>query len=250
MKLLKEILGRIFAVWGIIVFVITMLPVFLIMWLIGKMKEPNRTVTFRLLAKRWMQVFFFLTGCRLKIKGKEYFEAGKNYIVICNHNSLFDVPVTTPFIPGPPNKTIAKIEMASTPLFGLIYRRGSVLVDRKKNNSRRESFNMMKEVLNLGMHMCIYPEGTRNRTTQPLKEFHDGAFRLAIDTRKPIMPALIFNTRKVLPPGKPFFFWPCRIEMHFLPPRIIKDTDTHDILKKEIFEKMYEYFRVKREVLA
>ena len=242
MKLLKEILGRIFALWGVIIFVITMLPVFLIMWLIGSMKEPKRTIVFRLLCKRWMQVFFFLTGCRLKVKGAEYFEPGKNYVVICNHNSLFDVPVTTPFIPGPPNKTIAKIEMASTPLFGLIYRRGSILVDRKSNSSRRDSFNKMREVLNLGMHMCIYPEGTRNRSTQLIKEFQDGAFRLAIDTGKPIMPAVIFNTRKVLPPGKPFFFWPCRMEMHFLPPREILADDKHGLLKQEMHEQMYNYF--------
>lgn len=242
MKLFKQILGRIFAVWGILVFVITMLPVFLTIWLIGKMKEPNRTVTFRMLCKHWMQVFFFFTGCRLKIKGAANFRKKENYIVICNHNSLFDVPVTTPFIPGPPNKTIAKIEMASTPLFGLIYRRGSVLVDRKRTNSRRDSFNKMKEVLRLGMHMCIYPEGTRNRSSLPLKDFQDGAFRLAMETKTSIMPALIFNTRKVLPPGKPFFFWPCRMEMHFLPPREIKESDTHDILKKELFEKMFQYY--------
>ena len=242
MKLLKEILGRIFAIWGIIVFVITMLPVFLIMWLIGRMKEPNRTATFRLLSKRWMQVFFFFVGCRLKIKGAEYFEPGENYIVISNHNSLFDVPVTTPFIPGPPNKTIAKIEMAKTPLFGLLYRRGSVLVDRKSTGSKRDSFAKMREVLNLGMHMCIYPEGTRNRTPMPLKEFQDGAFRLAVDTKKAIMPAILFNTRKVLPPGKPFYFWPSLIEMHFLPPRNILPGDTHSELKEELFRKMYSYY--------
>ena len=242
MKLGKEILGRLFALWGVIVFIITMIPVFLIMWLIGNMKEPGRTSTFRLLSKRWMQVFFLLVGCRLKIKGAEHFAPGQNYIVICNHNSLFDVPVTTPFIPGPANKTIAKVEMASTPLFGLIYQRGSVLVDRKNTNSRRDSFNKMREVLSLGLHMCIYPEGTRNRTSQPLKEFQDGAFRLAIDTKKPIMPAVIFNTRKVLPPGKPFFFWPSRMEMHFLPPRKISSDDNHASLKQELFEKMYDYF--------
>ncbi len=57
-----------------------------------------------------------------------------------------DVPMTTPFIPGP-NKTIAKIEMASIPVFGVIYKRGSVLVDRKSEESRKNSYVQMKEVL-------------------------------------------------------------------------------------------------------
>ena len=242
MKVVKEILGRIFAIWGILVFVITMIPVFLSMWVIGMIKEPGRISAFRMITKIWMTLFFFLSGCRLKIRGAENFEKGQNYIVICNHNSLFDVPVTTPFIPGPPNKTIAKIEMAKTPLFGLIYKRGSLLLDRKDPNSRRESFTKMKEVLNLGIHMCIYPEGTRNRSTEPLKEFHDGAFRLAKDTRKSIMPAVIFNTKKVLPPGKPFFFWPSRMEMHFLQPRQILDTDKTADLKVELFKLMSDYY--------
>ena len=159
---------------------------------------------------------FFLTGCRLKIKGKENFKKGENYIITCNHNSLMDVPVSTPFSPGA-NKTIAKAEMAKIPLFGLIYKRGSILVDRNDKQSRQSSFRKMKEVLRLGLHVCIYPEGTRNQSSLPLKSFHDGAFRLSVESNKAIIPALIFNTKKVLPPGKPFYFMPSKMEIHFLP---------------------------------
>ena len=136
------------------------------MWIIGIVDEPKRTRIFRIISKVWMKIFFFLTGCSLKIVGLENFKRGENYIVTCNHNSLMDVPLTTPFIPGP-NKTIAKAELAKTPLFGLVYKRGSILVDRNDKNSRQKSFNKMKEVLNMGMHMCIYPEGTRNKTNLP-----------------------------------------------------------------------------------
>src|SRR6185436_13938883 len=159
---------------------------------------------------------------------------GENYIVICNHNSFMDVPLTTPFIPKA-NKTIAKIEMARIPVFGLIYKRGSILVDRKDKASRTESFKKMKEVLDMGMHMCIYPEGTRNKTTEPLKAFHDGAFKLAIDTQKPLLPAIIFNTKKVLPAGKQFYYWPSKMELHFLPPVAIKNSDNAEELKLKLF---------------
>lgn len=182
-----------------------------------------------------------MTGCSLKIIGKENFRKGENYIVTCNHNSYMDVPLTTPFIPGP-NKTIAKAEMAKTPLFGLVYRRGSVLVDRNDKNSRQNSFKKMKEVLNTGMHMCIYPEGTRNKTSLPLKDFYDGAFKLAVDTGKSILPALIFNTKKVLPSEKTFFFWPSKMELHFLPPVAVKQSDKWEIVKEKVFKIMTDYY--------
>ncbi len=238
---MKNILGRVFAVWGILWFVITMLIFILPFWFIGIFPEPKRTRLFRIISKIWMNIYFPVVGCWLYIKGRQHFKKNENYIVICNHNSLMDVPLTTPEIPGP-NKTIAKAEMAKTPLFGLIYKRGSILVDRKSKNSRSESFSKMKQVLAMGMHMCIYPEGTRNKTSEPLKEFHDGAFRLAVDTGKPIIPAIIYNTKKALPADKGFFFWPCAMHLHFLEARVIVPGDDAEKLKSEMFEKMTKYY--------
>jgi len=241
MSLAKEILGRIFAFWAMIIFILTMLPVALCMWVIGLVREPQRTEIFRNISKAWMSIFFLFSGCRLKIKGKENFEKGVNYIVICNHNSFMDVPLATPFIPGA-NKTIAKIEMSRIPLFGLIYKRGAILVDRKNKDSRRDSFKKMKDVLLLGMHMCIYPEGTRNKTDEPLKEFHNGAFKLAVETGTSILPAIMFHTKKVLPIDKPFFFWPSTMEIHFLASIQVLKTDDFETVKTEMHQLMSNYY--------
>lgn len=238
---MKNFLAKILAAWALLIFIITLLPIALLMWIIGIKPEPSRTQIFRKISKVWMKVFFFLTGCSLKVIGKNNFKPGEKYIVTCNHNSLMDVPVSTPFIPGA-NKTIAKVEMAKIPLFGLIYKRGSILVDRNDKNSRRDSFKKMKNVLNQGMHVCIYPEGTRNITQLPLKEFHDGAFRLAIETGTPIIPALIFNTKKILPPGKSFHFLPAKMEIHFLTPVYITPEDNYELLKIKIHDLMSNYY--------
>ena len=242
MNLITRLYGRIMAVWAIIIFIITMIPAYLIIWMSGIFKEPKSSTAHKWISHVWMRIFFFLTGCSLFRRGKNNFEKGLNYIVICNHNSLMDVPVTTPFIPGPANKTIAKIEMAKTPLFGLIYKRGSVLVDRNDKKSRADSFIKMKRVLEMGLHMCIYPEGTRNKTDQPLKEFHDGAFRLAIETGKPIMPALLFNTKKVLDPDRGFYFFPSRMEMHFLKPFKVYPEDDVASLREKSSKLMTDYY--------
>jgi len=241
MTLFKNIFARIWAVWGIIWFVITMLLFIIPFAIYYKMAEPKRTYGFIAWSRIWMAVYLPLIGCPVKIKGKENFKVGENYIVLCNHNSLIDVPVSSPGIPGG-NKTIAKIEMANIPLFGMLYRMGSVLVDRKSETSRRESFSKMKEVLDMGLHMCIYPEGTRNKTDQPLKSFHDGAFRLAVNTQKPIIPAILFNSKKAMPSDKTFYLLPHPLQMHFLPPVYITENDTVEGLKEKLFHLMGEYY--------
>lgn len=241
MNLIRNIFGRLWAVWGVILFIVTMLLFMIPFLVIRFFPEPKMTRYFISFSKVWMQIFLNGIGCPLTVKGKENFEKGKNYIVVCNHNSLMDVPVSCPFIPGG-NKTIAKTEMAKTPVFGMLYKMGSVLVDRKSEKSRRESYIKMKQVLQTGLHMSIYPEGTRNKSDEPLKTFHDGAFRLAIDTGKPIIPALIFNTRKVLPVNKAFFVLPHSLEMHFLKPVYVEQNITAVQLKEKVFKLMFDYY--------
>lgn len=238
MKWMKEILGRIFALWAAIIFVGSLLIFFIPIWATAIWKEPQRTVYVFKVFRVWMKFFFVVAGVQRIFIGKEHFQKGQNYIVVCNHNSFMDVPLSSPGVPGP-NKTIAKAEMARIPLFGMIYKRGSVLVDRRSEESRRTSYFKMKEVLNMGLHMCIYPEGTRNITSQPLQRFHDGAFKLAVETQKPIIPSLIFYTQRVLP-RKPFFFWPHKVEMHFLP-AIEAANQTSQQLKEKVFEVMKNY---------
>lgn len=241
MKLLKNIFGRIWAFWGLIVFTITLLIIFIPILITFKIKEPLGTEIFRNLSKGWMTVFLTLIGCRLKIVGKENFKKGETYILVCNHNSFMDVPVTTPFVPGA-NKTIAKKSITKVPIFGWVYTRGSVLVDRDSDESRRQSFEMMKQTLANGLHMVIYPEGTRNRTREPLKQFYDGAFKLAAATGKNIIPTLLFNTNTVLPTHKVFFLWPKTLEMHFLPAVETRNVPVKE-MKEKVFKIMWDYYK-------
>lgn len=240
MKLLKDIFGRFWAFWGIISFISTFLIIYIPSMVTWLLPEPKGQKIFIDIARLWMSIWLRLVGCPVKIKGREYFEKGKSYIVTCNHNSLMDVPLSSPFIPGA-NKTIAKTSFAKVPVFGFYYMKGAVLVDRKNEKSRKESFEKMKQVLKKGMHMCIYPEGTRNRTNEPLKKFYDGAFKLATDTGTAIIPAIIFNTRKAVPVHKSFYFLPHKLEMHFLPP-VGVESKTTDELREEIFLIMKDYY--------
>ena len=158
------------------------------------MNETKGQKYFIAVSRIWMNVWLFLIGCPVKVSGKENFKPGIAYIVVFNHNALLDVPLSAPFVPGG-NKTIAKASFAKIPIFGTYYKRGSVLVDRKNEKSRTRSFDAMKKVLAKGMHMCIYPEGTRNRSAEPIKPFYDGAFKLAMAAKTEIIPCVIFGTK-------------------------------------------------------
>ncbi len=238
--MIKNIFARIWAIWGLISFVITFLVIFLPSMASHLIAEPRGQYFFIKVSKFWMDCWLFLVGCPVKVTGKENFKKGVAYVVVYNHNALLDVPLSAPYVPGP-NKTIAKASFAKIPVFGLFYRKGSVLVDRKNERSRVKSFDAMKKVLATGMHMCIYPEGTRNRTTEPIKQFYDGAFRLAIAAKKDIMPCVITGTKKAMPINKSFYLVPTRLKMHFLPPLSSENIPVQE-LKQKVFDAMKEYY--------
>ncbi len=241
MNLLKNIFARIWALWGLISFVITFLIIFIPSMLAYLMDEmPNGQYYFIKVSKYWMNCWLFLVGCPVKVMGKENFAAGIAYVIVFNHNALLDVPLSAPYVPGP-NKTIAKASFAKTPLFGWFYSKGSVLVDRKNERSRTKSFEAMKKVLASGMHMCIYPEGTRNSTNEPIKQFYDGAFKLAAAANKDIIPCVIIGTKKAMPIDKKFYLLPTPLKMYFLPPVSSANISTKD-LKDKVHEMMTEQY--------
>lgn len=240
MKIVKSIVARILAFWALLVFASTM---FLFIWfylICYVLPEPQKTRWHRQISKLWMGLFLILSGCRFSITGKENFDDTTNAVIVCNHNSLIDIPVSFPFLPRA-NKTIAKKSFSKIPIFGLIYTFGTVLVDRKDEKSRRKSIEDMKEVLATGLDMLIYPEGTRNRTSEPLKSFHSGAFKLAIDTNKPIIPVVLLNTKKILPAKPAMYFTPGKIQMDILP-AIYPEGHTIDSLKNKVFDIMAAHY--------
>ncbi len=240
MKLVKNIIARTLAIWALLMFVYTM---FIFLWfylLCFFIPDPFKTRYHRRVSQMWMHLFLFLTGCSYRVKGEEVFKGMPNAVIVCNHNSLIDIPISTPFLPRA-NKTIAKKSFIYVPLFGWIYLFATVVVDRKDHNSRKESFDKMLNVLNNGLDMLIYPEGTRNKTSEPLKSFYDGAFKLSIDAQKPIIPVVLLNTKKILPAKPIFYFTPGKINMHILP-AIYPQGHTKDSLKQAVYDVMAKYY--------
>ena len=228
-------------------FVVTMLVVFIPIWLISLLPEPKRARALHPVFRAWMGFFMPLVGCPILRRGKEHFKKGEQYVVVTNHNSLVDIPVSSPWIPGP-NKTLAKIEMSRIPIFGVIYKAGSILVNRKSENSRRQSFSDMQRTLEMGTHLCLYPEGTRNKTKEPIQRFYDGAFITAIKAQRDIIPGIIFNTGRILPHNKKLWARPLPIRFHFLAPVSTKGLTLEDLpaLKERVHKLMTDYYQANK----
>jgi 1-acyl-sn-glycerol-3-phosphate acyltransferase len=142
MKIIKNIVARVLAIWALLVFASTMMLFLWFYLLCFFMQDPFKTRYHRKVSQMWMGLFLFLSGCTFRVKGKEVFKGMGNAIVVCNHNSLIDIPVSTPFLPRA-NKTIAKKSFVYVPLFGWIYQFATVIVDRKDLKKRLGTFLRM-----------------------------------------------------------------------------------------------------------
>jgi 1-acyl-sn-glycerol-3-phosphate acyltransferase len=148
----------------------------------------------------WSWIFSQLTFIRYTFHGRENIEKGKAYIYVSNHTSFLDLPGIRMTIPGQ-FRPLAKKELLKIPIFGWIARSATVIVDRSSSQSRKKSIDKLKQILMDGVSILIFAEGTQNRTKEILQPFHDGAFRIAIDTQQPLLPMVVIGAGKLMPPG-------------------------------------------------
>ncbi len=141
----------------------------------------------------WGRAWYFLVGIRNKEIYETPHDRKKQYIFVANHISYMDIPCIVLGL-HQPVRILGKHEMVKYPVFGLIYRMVVILVDRSNADRRAKSVRGLKAALQKGISIFIFPEGTFNETGKPLKEFYDGAFRIAIETQTPIKPMLFLNT--------------------------------------------------------
>src|SRR5258707_13384672 len=167
---------------------------------------------------RWWDTAW-LTG--IGIRHRNIYEsepdANRQYIFISNHISCLDIPMILRAITRDSIRILGKIEMARIPIFGYIYSKAVVMVDRRSAHQRSRSVRELKGVLSAGISVFIFPEGTFNETRQPLKEFYDGAFRIAIETQTPLQPILFLDTYQLMDYSSILLLRPGRMRSVFLP---------------------------------
>jgi len=134
----------------------------------------------------------------IKIHGRQHFHHGKGYVIIGNHNSDYDIFINSTTLPWSSVFCfLSKAEIGKIPVFGIIAKTLAVLVDRSSMTSRVRSMRHMKDVLESGKSVWIFAEGTRNKTCEPLLDFKDGAFKLALEMKVPIIVNTLVGIRHI-----------------------------------------------------
>lgn len=188
----------------------------------------------------WSWIFSQLTFIRYRFYGKENFRKGQAYIYVSNHTSFLDIPGLTMLLPGQ-FRPLAKKELLKIPIFGWIARSATIIVDRSSPESRKKSIDRLKAFLKAGISILIFAEGTQNRSKDILQPFHDGAFRIAVDTQQPILPVVVLGAGRLMPPGT-IDLKPGLIRI-FVGKEISTDglsAQEVRMLKQQTFEKMSE----------
>ncbi|MEO6949430.1 MAG: lysophospholipid acyltransferase family protein [Ginsengibacter sp.] len=240
MKFVSKGLKFIFSIYGFIIFLVVMfilLPFFIIAFSMKPLKGGNLVIQ---LSRIWARVFFFFTLIKSEKIYEEKPDETKEYIFVTNHISYIDIPMMMVVTEGKNVRILGKAEMTKIPVFGSIYKRGTVSVNRDNADERAQSVKKLIKFINKKISILICPEGTFNKTNEPLKFFYDGTFRIAIETQKPIKPILFLDTYNRLNHNSLFSLTPGKSRAVFLPETSTIGLKIEDLsfLKETIFKQM------------
>jgi 1-acyl-sn-glycerol-3-phosphate acyltransferase len=240
LKLLLTPVRLLYCVYGLLLFIAGMLivcPLVAIFALQGPKKGGDRIYH---ICRWWDRAWLALTGMRPQVLYETGVDPHRPYVFVSNHISYLDIPMILRTIPRDSLRVLGKAEMARIPIFGYIYSRAVVMVKRGSVQDRSRSVRDLKEVLANDLSVFIFPEGTFNETSKPLKEFYDGAFRIAIEMQTPIQPILFLDTYDRMHYSSIFTMTPGRLRAVFLPAVEVKGLTPADVphLKTRVYQMM------------
>ena len=190
------------------------LPALALLVLVTAPFDRNRRVAGRFL--RWLAVFATYTFpyWRIRIDGRWPADR-RAYVVVSNHQSMLDIFMLSR-LPRE-MKWVAKEELFRIPWVGWLFRlSGDIPLRRGEAMSGRRAMEAARAYLDRGMHVMIFPEGTRSRDGR-LLPFKPGAFKLAVEAGVPVLPIAVNGSAEGMPKGSPWVR-PARVTARILAP--------------------------------
>tara|TARA_B100000900_G_scaffold398752_1_gene400486 strand:+ start:92 stop:829 length:738 start_codon:yes stop_codon:yes gene_type:complete len=232
---MEKILARLFTLYAAILFILTFL-FFLPLFFFSAQKEKWHKFALRI-NYIWARIYFPLVF--LKVKFDIRFDLIKNqqYILCANHFSYLDIPAIAriPIY----TKFIGKSSIASVPLFGYMFRKIHIPVNRSNSKSRGRSILQARKALDMGYGLSFFPEGgIKTKNPPQMTPFHDGAFKLAIEKQIPIIPVVFHDNHKIQPDKPEFNISPGKMRIVLHSPILPATQDEAEIrrLKKKVFD--------------
>ncbi len=192
----------------------------------------------------WSYVLFYGMGFTYSLNGSEKLDLEENYILVSNHTSIMDIALMFILHPKHPIVFVGKKELEKYPIFGRIYRKVSILVDRSDKKSREAVFPEVKKALKeRNKNVVLFAEGGVPDRDIVLNNFKAGPFVSSIYCDTPIVVYAFHNLKNMFP----FVFtlgYPGRVKVERLAV-LYPDGETKDTLKEKAFSIIYE--RVKED---
>lgn len=177
----------------VVIFLIVSLPIQFVEFVIGKFSPDVKSRSSLAIVNWAFRVVLFLSGVSVTVLGEENVPKDEPVLYIGNHRSYFDIIMTYVRVPRPTGY-MAKVEMLRIPSLSTWMKYlHCIFLDRSNIKAGMQSILDAIEKVKSGISICIFPEGTRNRTDNVLLEFHDGSFKIAEKTGCPVVPMSINN---------------------------------------------------------
>lgn len=233
----KTIFRFFFSLYGFIVFLAIMLLLFPAVIISSFFTEFRAGRAIYAICRLWADLAFFCWGIRHTNIYDSPHDRSRPMVFVFNHISYMDIPMLMKAFRGQDLRVLGKADMASVPVFGFIYRKAAILVDRADPAARVQSVENMKRYLNKNISVALAPEGTFNYTGKPLKDFYNGAFRIAIETQTPIKPVLLLDGNARLNNRSIFTLNPGRSRAVFLEEIPVAGLELKDLemLKEKVY---------------
>src|SRR5688572_10300322 len=229
-----KILRAIYTGYGVVVF--TTLFLILLPFLLIPILFPKQFHLVGIINRWWARLLFLFIFIPFQTENRAKLDRKKQYIFCPNHFSYLDIPSVG--LSSHNTIFVGKSEMSKVPLFGYMYSKLHITVDRTKLKSRYASLEKSARAIDEGKSLIIYPEGGIITEKDPvLSKFKDGPFRVAIEKQIPIVPVTIPYNWIILPPDEFLLRWhPLKVIFHEPIETVgltLKDLDT---LKENVYQ--------------
>ena len=241
MKWIGYLFSLIWRFWFLLIFIVVFFcfipPLFFFTAIVKKQKMVAHLTRYCSKLTLWLSFIF------PKVEWEEKLDKKACYIFCPNHISTLDIPLVLAAIPVS-LQYMGKAELVNIPLFGWFYKNNSVIVNRSKIKDAYAAFLKAGEKLDLGLSMCIFPEGGIPKKEIFLKKFKNGPFRLATEQKRKIVPITMPDNKSMFPQeyykGKPGIV---RLKVHAAIQEIenISVENLRTTVYNTIFEQLKKY---------
>lgn len=181
----------------VLLFLVCSIPLMIIEYVIGKFNMDVKSRSSLAIVNWAFRCCLFFAGTNITVLGEENVPKDTPVLYIGNHRSYFDIVMTYVRVPRPTGY-IAKIEMLRYPLLRTWMKNLHCLfLDRKDIKQGMKTVLEGIEKIKSGVSICIFPEGTRNKTADTFLPFHEGSFKIAEKSGCPIIPISINNAADI-----------------------------------------------------